>query len=102
MNKTEDIVVKIIGFIFLAICFFLALALGTQNQEIINFNFLVAQGNFRLSTLLGVVFGLGFVLGWLFCGALYFKARMSNAMLRKQVYKQRQELDTLRIEPVKE
>ena len=93
---------KVIGFIFLAICFFIALALGTQNQTMVDFNYLIAQGNFRLSSIISVFFGAGFVLGWLFCGALYFKAKMSNAMLKKQVSKQREELDVLRIEPVKE
>lgn len=93
---------KVISLIFLALCFFIALALGTQNQEVVNFSYLIAQGDFRLSSIMGVFFGTGFVLGWLFCGALYFRAKMSNAMLKKQVSKQREELDTLRIEPVKE
>lgn len=93
---------KIIGFIILTLCFLIALALGTQNQDIVNFNYLIAQGDIRLSSLIGIFFGAGFILGWLFCGALYFKVRMSNIMLKKQVNRQREELDNLRIEPVKE
>lgn len=93
---------KILGFIFLIGCFLVALALGTQNQDIVNFNYLVAQGNMRLSSLLGIFFGTGFILGWLFCGILYFKTRMSNVLLRKQVSRQQEELTRLRIEPVKE
>ncbi|STQ76433.1 LapA family protein [Grimontia hollisae] len=93
---------KIIGIVLLVLCFLITLALGAQNQEVVNFNYLVAQGEFRLSLLLGVVFGIGFALGWLICGMLYLKARMSAAMLKKQVNKQRQELDKLRMDPVKE
>lgn len=93
---------RIIGLIILIICFVVALALGAQNQGMVDFNYLIAKSDIRLSTLLGVFFGMGFVLGWLFCGALYFKAKMTNAMLRKQVFKQREELNNLRIEPVKE
>ncbi|MEZ8143090.1 hypothetical protein A1OO_05455 [Enterovibrio norvegicus FF-33] len=93
---------KIIGIVLLVLCFLITLALGAQNQEVVHFNYLVAQGEFRLSLLLGVVFGTGFALGWLICGMLYLKARMSAAMLKKQVNKQRQELDKLRIDPVKE
>ena len=93
---------KIIGIVLLVLCFLITLALGAQNQEVVHFNYLVAQGEFRLSLLLGVVFGTGFALDWLICGMLYLKARMSAAMLKKQVNKQRQELDKLRIDPVKE
>ncbi|KXF82185.1 LapA family protein [Enterovibrio coralii] len=93
---------KIIGIILLVVSFLVALALGTQNQEVVNFNYLLAQGEFKLSLLLGIVFGTGFLLGWLICGMLYLKARMSASMLRKQVNKQRQELDKLRTDPVKE
>ncbi|WP_163390121.1 LapA family protein [Enterovibrio norvegicus] len=93
---------KIIGIVILVLCFLITLALGAQNQEVVNFNYLVAQGEFRLSLLLGVVFGTGFAFGWLICGMLYLRARMSTAVLRKQVNKQRQELDKLRTDPVKE
>ena len=93
---------KIIGIVILVLCFLITLALGAQNQEVVNFNYLVAQGEFRLSLLLGVVCGTGFALGWLICGMLYLRARMSTAVLRKQVNKQRQELDKLRTDPVKE
>lgn len=30
-------------------CFMVAMALGTQNQQIVNFDFLIAQGEFQLS-----------------------------------------------------
>ncbi len=93
---------KIIGFIFLIFCFVVALALGSQNQETVNFNYLLAQSEFRLSWLLGVFFGTGFIFGWLICGLLYLKAKMSISMLKKQVTRQRQELDKLRTDPVKE
>ncbi|MDD1794828.1 lipopolysaccharide assembly protein LapA domain-containing protein [Enterovibrio makurazakiensis] len=93
---------KIIGIVLLVLCFLITLALGAQNQEVVNFNYLVAQGEFRLSLLLGVVFGSGFALGWLICGMLYIRAKMSVAMMKKQVNRQRQELDKLRIDAVKE
>ncbi|MGF1686419.1 lipopolysaccharide assembly protein LapA domain-containing protein [Photobacterium japonica] len=83
-------------------CFFVAMALGTQNQQVINFDFLIAQGDFQLSTLLGIAFGSGFGLGWLICGLLYLKARFARNRLRKKVQKQQTELNQLRAEPVKE
>lgn len=93
---------KIISFLVLVVCFLATLALGAQNQQLVNFDFLVAQGEFQLSTLLGIAFGSGFAIGWLICGMLYLKTRFSKNRLSKKVAKQQQELNQLRAEPVKE
>lgn len=93
---------RIVSFVLIILFFVVALALGSQNQEVVNFNFLIAQGEFRLSSLLGMLFGVGFILGWLICGMLYLKERMCRTMLQKQLNKQRQELDNLRTDPIKE
>ncbi|MGR5062619.1 LapA family protein [Photobacterium sp. DNB22_13_2] len=93
---------KILTVLLLAACFLVTLALGAQNQQLVNFDFLLAQGEFQLSTLLGITFGSGFVIGWLICGLLYLKTRFTKNRLSKKVQKQKQELDQLRAEPVKE
>ncbi|UJF19974.1 lipopolysaccharide assembly protein LapA domain-containing protein [Vibrio sp. SS-MA-C1-2] len=90
---------KILGIIILTAIFVIALALGSQNQELVNFNYLFAQGDFQLSTLLGGAFGSGFVLGGILCGLLYLKARYDRRRLSKKVLKQQKEIDTLRTEP---
>lgn len=93
---------KILGIIVLVAAFLITLALGAQNQILVNFDYLVAQGEFQLSTLLGITFGSGFIIGWLICGTLYLKARFAKNHLAKKVTKQQQELDSLRAQPVKE
>ncbi|EAS64200.1 MULTISPECIES: LapA family protein [Photobacterium] len=93
---------KILGIIVLVAAFLITLALGAQNQILVNFDYLVAQGEFQLSTLLGIAFGSGFIIGWLICGTLYLKARFAKNRLAKKVTKQQQELDSLRAQPVKE
>ncbi|ELR67494.1 Inner membrane protein yciS [Photobacterium marinum] len=93
---------KILSILVLVVCFLVTLALGAQNQQLVNFDFLIAQGEFQLSTLLGIAFGAGFAIGWLICGTLYLKARFSKNRLSKKVQKQQKELDQLRAEPVKE
>ena len=93
---------KIVSILVLILCFLVTLALGAQNQQLVNFDFLIAQGEFQLSTLLGNAFGSGFAIGWLICGMLYLKARFSKNRLSKKVAKQQKELDQLRAEPVKE
>lgn len=55
--------------------FVFAIVLGVQNNQIVAFNYLVAQNEYRLSTLLAILFTLGFVLGWLICGLFYLRLR---------------------------
>ncbi|PSW18397.1 DUF1049 domain-containing protein [Photobacterium sanctipauli] len=93
---------KILTVLVLVACFLVTLALGAQNQQLVNFDFLIAQGEFQLSTLLGIAFGSGFGIGWLICGMLYLKTRFTKNRLTKKVAKQQKELDQLRAEPVKE
>lgn len=93
---------KIISILVLVVCFLITLVLGAQNQQLVNFDYLIAQGEFQMSTLLGIAFGAGFALGWLICGMLYLKVRFSRNRLSKKVAKQQKELEQLRAEPVKE
>ncbi|HIF9369213.1 TPA: LapA family protein [Photobacterium damselae] len=93
---------KIFTAIVLVACFLITLALGAQNQVLVNFDYLIAQGEFQLSTLLGIAFGAGFAISWIICGILYLKARFTKNRLTKKVAKQQKELDQLRAEPVKE
>ncbi|ACH66681.1 conserved hypothetical protein [Aliivibrio fischeri MJ11] len=92
---------KIIVVILLLVLFLISLAIGAQNQAIVNFNYLLAQGDFQLSTLLGIFFATGFGLGWLICGSMYLKASMTQRRLRKRLDKKTAELDKLRIESTK-
>ncbi|KOO08560.1 LapA family protein [Vibrio hepatarius] len=78
---------KIIKIVIVLALFLIALALGSQNQEIVNFNYLVAQGEFHLSTLLGSVFVIGFVLAWTIFGSLHLKSQLQVRKLKKQVKK---------------
>lgn len=78
---------KIIKTILIIALFLVALALGAQNQEIVSFNYLLAKGEFHLSTLLGVVFVSGFALAWLIVGSIQLKSRMTIRRLNRQLKK---------------
>ncbi|WP_394152711.1 LapA family protein [Vibrio maritimus] len=79
---------KIIKIILLIALFLVTLALGSQNQEVVKFNYLLAQGDFHLSTLLGSVFVVGFVIAWLIFGSLHLKSQLTVRKLKKQLAKQ--------------
>ncbi|WP_217536340.1 LapA family protein [Vibrio metschnikovii] len=79
---------KIIKIIVLLALFLIALALGAQNQAIVTFNYLLAQGEFHLSTLLGGVFVTGFLVAWILFGGLYLKAKLEIRKLNRKMAKQ--------------
>ncbi len=93
---------KIVTLIIVVVGFLITFALGAQNEAVVHFNYLVAQGDFKLSTILGITFGTGFIIGWIICGLLYIKVRFSYKRLMKKMAKQEQELEVLRATPVKE
>lgn len=78
---------KIIKIVLILALFLIALALGSQNQAVVTFNYLLAQGEFHLSTLLGAVFVVGFVLAWLIFGSLHMQAKLKVRKLNKQLNK---------------
>ncbi|MCC4263818.1 lipopolysaccharide assembly protein LapA domain-containing protein [Oceanimonas baumannii] len=92
----------IFGLIILAILFAVGLTLGSQNDQLVHVNYLLAQGDYRLSSLLAVVFAGGFLLGWLVFGLVMLRLKMSNKGLNKKVERQQRELEELRALPVKD
>ncbi|CAH7216462.1 putative lipopolysaccharide assembly protein A [Vibrio chagasii] len=79
---------KIIKIVAVIALFLIALALGSQNQTIVNFNYLLAQGDFHLSSLLGIVFISGFALAWLVFGNMHMRSQLKIHRLKKQLNKQ--------------
>lgn len=78
---------KILKIVLVLILFVIALALGAQNQEIVNFNYLLAQGEFHLSTLLGIVFLVAFLFAWAIFGSMLFTQKLANRKLSRQLKK---------------
>ncbi|GAK87657.1 arginine/ornithine antiporter ArcD [Vibrio ponticus] len=78
---------KIIKIVIVLALFLIALALGSQNQAVVTFNYLLAQGDFHLSTLLGVVFVTGFAIAWIIFGSLHLKSQLQVRKLNKQLKK---------------
>ena len=78
---------RVLKILFLLALFFIALALGAQNQEVVTFNYLLAKGEFHLSWLLGLVFVSGFVIAWLIFGSLHLRAKLQVRRLNKQLKK---------------
>lgn len=81
----------LIFFIVLAI-FVVSVTLGAHNDQVVTFNYLLARGEFRLSTLLAALFGAGFVLGWIICGLFYLRVRLGLARAERRVRRLEQQV----------
>ncbi|GKX54516.1 putative lipopolysaccharide assembly protein A [Leminorella grimontii] len=63
----------------------IAVTLGAHNEQVVTFNFLIAKGDYALSTLLAVLFGGGFILGWLVTGIFYLRLRLRLGRAMRQI-----------------
>ncbi|WP_139411979.1 LapA family protein [Aeromonas veronii] len=87
---------RILALIPLVLVFMLTLALGSQNGQSVQFNYLIAQGEFSLAMLLGIFFTGGFLLGWLVFGLLFLRLKMQNRTLNRTMRRQSRELELAR------
>ncbi|AJZ89733.1 LapA family protein [Cedecea neteri] len=81
-------------FIFLLVLaiFVISITLGAQNDQVVNFNYLLAQGEYRVSTLLATLFAAGFVIGWLICGLFWLRVRVSLARAERKIKRLEQQV----------
>ncbi|HFD7430781.1 TPA: lipopolysaccharide assembly protein LapA [Escherichia coli] len=71
-------------FLLVLAIFVISVTLGAQNDQQVTFNYLLAQGEYRISTLLAVLFAAGFAIGWLICGLFWLRVRVSLARARAE------------------
>ncbi|NHB95630.1 lipopolysaccharide assembly protein LapA domain-containing protein [Photorhabdus stackebrandtii] len=67
------------------VIFVISVTLGSNNDQIVTFNYLIAKGNYSVSTLLAVLFASGFVLGWVICGLFYLRTRLSLGRAERKI-----------------
>lgn len=105
----SDVKYLVILLLVLAV-FIVSVTLGAQNGTQVHFNYLLAQGNFSISTLLAVLFGAGFLIGWIICGLFWLRVRVSLMRAERRIKKLEQQLIASNVagtpttlpEPVKE
>ena len=85
----------IFGFVIVLAIVLVAITVGANNDQIITFNYIVAESQFQLSTLVAILFGLGLILGWLITGFFYLKLKIKNISLARQVKRQTLQINEL-------
>lgn len=78
-------------FLLVLVIFIISVTLGAHNDQVVPFNFLIAQGEYRISTLLASLFGAGFVLGWAICGLFWLRVRVSLANAQRKLKRLQQQ-----------
>ena len=69
---------RFLTLIVTVLLFIVAIVLGLKNQQIINVNYLVAQSDMRLATLLAIIFLFGFFVAIVFASLFYLKVFLTN------------------------
>lgn len=72
-------------FLLILVIFIISVTFGAHNDQIITFNYLLAQGQYRVSTLLTWMFALGLFLGWVICGLFYLRVRFSLMRAERKI-----------------
>ncbi|MEN5015372.1 LapA family protein [Erwinia sp. Eh17-17] len=86
-------------FLVVLAIFVISVTLGAHNDQVVTFNYLLAQGEFRVSTLLASLFAAGFLLGWAICGLFWLRVRVSLANAQRKNKRLQQQLGQT-VEPV--
>ncbi|OSN07843.1 LapA family protein [Lonsdalea iberica] len=79
-------------FLMVLAIFIVAITLGAHNDKVVTFSYLIAQGQYRLSTLLATLFAAGFVLGWVICGLFYLRLRIALGREQRKIKRLEQQL----------
>lgn len=75
--------------------FLVALTIGADNDQVITFKYIISQSELQLSSLVAIIFGFGFILGWLLTGYFYLKLKLKNVALNRIVKRQTQQINEL-------
>ncbi|WP_025820403.1 LapA family protein [Shewanella marina] len=71
--------------VVVALLFVIALVFGAKNEQIVTISYFIAQGEFRLPIVLGVVFLAGFILCWLFSMFYIVRTKLKLRTALKQL-----------------
>ncbi|MCK3658916.1 hypothetical protein A4G18_09400 [Pasteurellaceae bacterium Pebbles2] len=85
----------LLGLVVTIAVILVAITVGANNDQVITFNYIVAESQFKLSTLVAILFGIGLILGWLITGIFYLRLKVRNMVLARQVKRQTQQINEL-------
>ena len=83
----------VISIILITAIFTISIALGAFNGEVVSFNYLFAKTELRLSVLLAIFFGSGFIVGTILTGILVIISKLQHSSTKRKLNKLQKKLD---------
>lgn len=81
------------------VIFIISVTFGAHNDQVVTFNYLLAQRQFRVSTLLTSLFAAGFVIGWVICGLFWLRTRVALMRAERKVKRLKQQFTPVEAVP---
>lgn len=78
--------------LFVLVILITLILLGTHNNQILSFNYLIDQKEFKASTLLSIIFLLGFIIGWITCGLFWLRTSLALLYAKREVKRLTQQI----------
>lgn len=79
----------VIAILVICVIFVAALLFSSSNTEVVTINYFVAQGAFKIGTLLGFAFFSGFIICWVVFAILYWGLKLKLRSLNKKLLQYR-------------
>lgn len=83
----------VISILLIILIFAISITIGSANNQIVIFNYLIAKTEVRLSVLLAILFGSGFLVGWILTGIYFLKSKFQHSSTKRKLNKLQKRYD---------
>ena len=83
----------VISILLIILIFAISITIGSANNQLVIFNYLIAKIEVRLSILLAILFGSGFLVGWLLTGIYFLKSQFQYSSTKRKLNKLQKKYD---------
>ncbi|OTQ71248.1 DUF1049 domain-containing protein [Gilliamella apicola] len=83
----------VISILLIILIFAISITIGSANNQLVIFNYLIAKIEVRLSVLLAILFGSGFLVGWLLTGIYFLKSKFQYSSTKRKLNKLQKKYD---------
>ncbi len=79
---------KVVLITMVVIVFFtISMLFSVSNEAMVDLNYLIGTGNFKISYLIGLSFLSGFIICWILVYTMHLKLKLKMSFLRKKINK---------------
>ncbi|WP_294892370.1 LapA family protein [uncultured Gilliamella sp.] len=83
----------VISILLIILIFAISITIGSANNQIVTFNYLIAKTEVRLSVLLAILFGSGFLVGLILTGIYFLKSKFQHSSTKRKLNKLQKKYD---------